>query len=464
MFVEVPPGGDNLQVRALLAFGHQAYRAPPFAPPPTSPLPMLRSLLLLSALAATEGHYMWMRHAQQDNASMPECIVTFAEGAGSTEGLPLLEMVANKTSVLTEEHGAVPVRLNLSVTVLGEEGAALEAPIRAKPPYMMRLTTNFGHFEPLKMQLVYTATAPSVTRPYDWQAIDAQAGSRCGGGVKGDPVHSPHPGEGCGLEITLRDPYMLGASPGEGVLLPPFPETPSPANQCPLGAAWSEGDACVVAVVKFNGTLLTAPHNITTYASIDGEAGTQLHVAQTSGGLTVLRLPPAAADGRGVYYYAMVSYVQHSEHGPLSFDTGHYATTSTLLQRPFIAPSPSPSPPQPPRPPYSPPPPRPPHSPLPSPPAPPPAPPAPPPPPSPEPAWVAFLTRNAFGTAFGGSFLAIFVCLVLGALGYAGSVLYAKRAAIRRRLQRRPGLNSPISGLAGTGTGNMSASMLDNRA
>ena len=202
------------------------YRAPPFARAPPSPLPMLRSLLLLSALAAlTEGHYMWMRHAQQDNASMPECIVTFAEGAGSAEGLPLLEMVANKTSVLTEEHGAVPVRLNLSVTVLGEEGAALEAPIRAKPPYMMRLTTNFGFFEPLKMQLVYTATAPSVTRPYDWQAIDAQAGSRCGGGVKGDPVHSPHPGEGCGLEITLRDPYMLGASPGEGVLLPPFPET-----------------------------------------------------------------------------------------------------------------------------------------------------------------------------------------------------------------------------------------------
>ena len=34
------------------------------------------------------------------------------------------------------------------------------------------------------------------------------------------------------------------------------------------------------------------------------------------------------------------------------------------------------------------------------------------------------------------------MCLVLGALGYAGSVLYAKRAAIRRRLQRRPGLNS----------------------
>ena len=88
-----------------------------------------------------------------------------------------------------------------------------------------------------------------------------------------------------------------------GVLLPPFPLEASPANQCPLGAAWSEGDACVrrtrlkpqtsrpqvrpathtceprlgqvVAVVKFNGTLLTTSHNITTYVSVDGEAGTQ---------------------------------------------------------------------------------------------------------------------------------------------------------------------------------------------
>ena len=146
--------------------------------------------------------------------------------------------------------------------------------------------------------------------------------------------------------------------------------------------------------------------------------GSQLHVAQTSGGLTVLRLPPAAHSGRGVYYYAKVNYiltltptlslspsltltltltliltcyyakVNYIQYGAVVTD--HWATTSTLLQRPYIAPSPSPSPPQPPHPPPSPPPPHPPHSPRPSPPSPPPAPPAPPPPPSPEPAWVAF--------------------------------------------------------------------------
>ena len=148
-------------------------------------------------------------------------------------------------------------------------------------------------------------------------------------------------------------------------------------------------------MVKFNGTLLTTPHNITTYVSTDGEAGTQLHLAQTAGGLTVLRLPPAAHSGRGVYYYAKVNYIHYGDH----VVTDHWATTSTLLQRPYIAPSPSPSPPQPPHPPPHPPPPHPPHSPRPSPPSPPPAPPAPPPPPSPEPAWVAFSVESEADTA-----------------------------------------------------------------
>ena len=411
---------------------------------------MLRPLLTALLFGLADGHFMWMRHAR-NRSNGRTCIVTFAEGAGSAEPLQLLEMVANKTSVLTIEHGAHPVKLNLSFTILGEEGAALEAPIQATPPFMMRLTTNYGAFG--GMQLVYTATAPSVTRPYDWQSIDAQAGSHSG----------PHRG----LEITLRDPYMIGSSPGEGVLLPPFPEVASPANQCPLGAAWSDGDACVVAVVKFNGTLLTAPHNITTYVSTDGEAGTQLHVAHTSGGLTVLRLPPAAHSGRGIYYYAKVNYIQ-SRVGAVAID--HWATTSTLLHRPYIAPSPSPFPPPRPPPPSRPPwpvqppppskPPRPPHHPRPSPPPPPPAPPTPPPPPSPEPAWVAFLTRNAFGTAFGGSFLALFVCVLLAALGYSGSVIFTKREAIRRRLDRRPGLNarSPM------GASSMTTSILDNAA
>ena len=54
--------------------------------------------------------------------------------------------------------------------------------------------------------------------------------------------------------------------------------------------------AGVVAVVKFNGTLLTTPHNITTYVSTDGEAGTQLLVAQTAGGLIRARVRVRVSD------------------------------------------------------------------------------------------------------------------------------------------------------------------------
>ena len=81
---------------------------------------------------------------------------------------------------------------------------------------------------------------------------------------------------------------------------------------------------------------------------------------------------------------------------------------------------------------------------------------------------MSFLTRNAFGTSFGGAFLAIFVCLLIAALAYSGAILFNKREAIRRRLDRRPGLNSrsPIGGAmsAGAGSSSMTASMLDQAA
>jgi hypothetical protein len=130
------------------------------------------------------------------------------------------------------------------------------------------------------------------------------------------------------------------------------------------------------------------------------------------------------------------------------------AAKGGCLHVPWSAQPPPPPPFRVPVPPVPPPPPLPP-----SPPAPPTSPLPPPPPPSPEPAWVAWLTRNSFGTAFGGSFLALSVCVLFGALAYLGSVVITKREAIRRRLEdRRPGLNSrsPIEG-----GGGMTTSMLD---
>ena len=56
------------------------------------------------------------------------------------------------------------------------------------------------------------------------------------------------------------------------------------------------------------------------------------------------------------------------------------------------------------------------------------------------------------------SFLALSVCVVLGALAYLGSIVITKREAIRRRLDRRPGLNSRSPIARGSG---MTTSMLD---
>ena len=60
-----------------------------------------------------------------------------------------------------------------------------------------------------------------------------------------------------------------------------------------------------------------------------------------------------------------------------------------------------------------------------------------------------FLTKNAVGSSFGGSFLALFVFAILLALPYAGVLVLRHQASIRERLRRRrPELNS--SGLLGS--------------
>lgn len=263
------------------------------------------------------------------------------------------------------------------------------------------------------MLLIYTASASEPTRPSDWIIEDIERGL------------SRHSEPFARLEISLRDPFMSGALPGEGVLAPPLPASNTGADQCPPGVAWHDGDACVVAVVRFNGTILSEPVNITTYASVDGQAGTALRTTQTSGGVTILRLPPAAKVG-ATFYYAKVKHVERrgGRYQGQDFSLiGHYATTSTILQRPPKAPAPPPpspmSPPLPSIPPY-------------------PVQPAPPrsPPPEPIPAWmIRQLSDNSFGGAFG----AISLWLVLLGLAFGAARAYKNREAIRAAMGSRRG-------------------------
>lgn len=58
-------------------------------------------------------------------------------------------------------------------------------------------------------------------------------------------AQTPVAAHGASIRQPVPTPADVTAFDHPGVLLPPFPEAASPANQCPLGAAWSEGDACV---------------------------------------------------------------------------------------------------------------------------------------------------------------------------------------------------------------------------
>eukprot|EP00937_MAST-01D_sp_MAST-1D-sp2_P000543 g543.t1 len=164
----------------------------------------------------------------------------------------------------------------------------------------------------------------------------AGAGGGGGGGTRlasCDAVDEPHAWvdvQGLAtspLEITLRDPYM--ALPN-GTLAPrPHAATArllqlaalsTADNQCPQGVATFEGDACVVAVARCNGTLL-AGANITTW-SADAEL---LNVSTSEYGVTIVRVPDdAGAHAGGSQPRAFFA----------STGTGSmWATTSAVLQR-----------------------------------------------------------------------------------------------------------------------------------
>ena len=90
-------------------------------------------------------------------------------------------------------------------------------------------------------------------------------------------------------QVMTHVPFRIPSPHSSGDL----PQTDPAADECPHGQAWEHKEACVVAVVTFNGKILAEEHNLTTYVSIGGTAAFQHSTLQTRGGVTVVRLPPA---------------------------------------------------------------------------------------------------------------------------------------------------------------------------
>ena len=378
--------------------------------------------LLLASASSTE--MLWLRNVSG------VATATFSAVAGASGSETKLMAIKNAPffySAVEWKHTKTP--LSMILNTKGEEGVALTAPIPVKPPFLTKLIAiEFN--ATTEQALVYGANAPAVTRPYDWATLDE---TEMGLGS---------------LEITIRDPFMIGALPGEGVLGPPFPTSASPADQCPAGLAWHEGEACVVAVVRLNGTHLSKPHTITTYVSVDGAAAKNYSTAKTQGGVTVMKLPPSAFVGANSYAYASVVYEDSTASGMINGSTyksiKYTATTSIVLQRPPEAPSPSPPKPPMPLPPALPLPMRP-HPPS-SPPDPPNPPfPSPPLPPQPPPAFVSWMIHSTFGNSFGGAFLAIFVFILIFGAIYVICKIWNYKQQLRERIRsRRPSMNASM--------------------
>ena len=378
---------------------------------------MLRSpLALLAVLACSDASagplasssnatVMWLR---VENGS---AVATFSATAGGAGEEAPLAQVANKTDVYAEPAtSAKPPKspfapLAMTTTPMGGGGFGLIHNLAVHPPFTLRLNCTSG-LDPAKPErlLKYHASADAVMRPSGWAAVQSTSAA-----IFGAHAHA--------LSITLRDPYMSGALGGEGIAIgPPFPAAPSSADQCPPAQAWHDGDACVVAVVRFAGALLTAPVNISTFASTGpGGTGLEYKHALSAGGVTILRVPAAAT-----MVFARVLHteaVNGTYAGRPYAEIAHWATTSAVLRRPPPPTAHAPPPPPPP-----------------------PAPPALPPPPE-VPPWWTQIHVNAFGGAFAGALVAV---LLMGCLGVTGKLAHRHRSTIADAAeQMRVGIRRP---------------------
>jgi len=159
----------------------------------------------------------------------------------------------------------------------------------------------------------YWANADRVVRPNDWFNVQDEAKAE--------------------LEITLRDPWMKQPVDSQMDIDRQMPRTENAASvdQCPRGQSWYMGDACFIAVVRFNQSLFGAAEiNITTYAN--GSALRTDMLPASALGVAVIRVPISASNTT----YASVSYKQKKSgvHAGQPYEyVMHFATTSATIQR-----------------------------------------------------------------------------------------------------------------------------------
>ena len=155
----------------------------------------------------------------------------------------------------------------------------------------------------------FWANADRVQKPNDWFDVQDAAQSA--------------------LEVTLRDPYMkqTNHSALDQLLLRP---TGNNIDQCERGERWNSNDACFIAVVRFNQSLLGLDVNLTTYS--EGKELRTAFIPASALGVAIIRVPISKDNTT----YAVVSYKEPKSgtYAGEPFDhVLHWATTSTQLNR-----------------------------------------------------------------------------------------------------------------------------------
>eukprot|EP00929_Paragymnodinium_shiwhaense_P119234 TRINITY_DN91118_c0_g1_i1.p1 TRINITY_DN91118_c0_g1~~TRINITY_DN91118_c0_g1_i1.p1 ORF type:complete len:260 (-),score=25.04 TRINITY_DN91118_c0_g1_i1:212-991(-) len=247
---------------------------------------------LFFVLNVAVGHYVWL---SEPEGRQDEGIITFGE-VGAPGPAMFLNMIADKVSLdLANATSKRSLQLAAHNT---SAGAELVAKIDSVPPFSLYAAATFGIFR--GNLLKYYASADMVTHAHDWRLVEDWRGV-------------------VGLDLTIRDPWMGPET---------FRNVADSPTQCALYTGLEkDGDACVIAVIRYNGKPLTGQNvTLSTFTS-DGKA---LRETTCTQGVCPLKVPLNAS------LYAKANYREAS---PGTYDgkeyqlIDHWATTYARIYR-----------------------------------------------------------------------------------------------------------------------------------
>jgi len=214
-------------------------------------------------IQSVHAHFLWLKERGTSSG-----VVTFGEEAGVAGPAFFLPMVEHKINVsIVNSSGKVDLQLSAHNTSGG--AGELTTSFDSAPPFRFNLACTFGVFgeDPSKPKslLKYSSNADMVTKPNDWFPV--QDWNTQGG-----------------LDVTIRDPWMKQSRGEYGLGLASI----DPGDECKQGGgSLQDGEACVVAVIRFNGELLAANVSLTTFFG----NGTKLRTTFSTSGVTILKVP-----------------------------------------------------------------------------------------------------------------------------------------------------------------------------